>query len=126
MVRDGTSKNNTITTHIKDLEHWKKEFSYELLSIYEDKRNSNVLTLKFDIQIPDIFKNNKHISNDYLFNSRENRIALLQGLMDTDGYTQSNGVCEIIQKKENLIDQIRFLLNSLGVKTRKNKVNQWY
>ncbi|UWF82784.1 MAG: Homing endonuclease [Bacteriophage sp.] len=34
--------------------------------------------------------NNKHIPDDYIFDSRENRLKLLAGLIDTDGWYQSD------------------------------------
>ena len=64
-------------------------------------------------------KDNKHIPHDYLFNSYENRLALLQGLMDTDGYVTDRGgsiQCEIIQKRKSIADGIGFLLSSFGIK----------
>lgn len=66
-------------------------------------------------------KFNKHIPNEYLFNSYENRLALLQGLMDTDGYigtnkTNGSNKIEIQQKNKNIADGICFLLSSFGIK----------
>jgi hypothetical protein len=58
---------------------------------------------------------NKHIPKDYLINSRENRLKLLAGLIDTDGHydTKGNGY-EITQKSTILADGILFLARSLG------------
>jgi len=57
--------------------------------------------------------NNKHIPHDYLVNSRENRLKLLAGLLDTDGYYCKKGF-EITQKSDALADSILFLARSLG------------
>ena len=57
--------------------------------------------------------NNKHIPKQYLINSRENRLSLLAGLIDTDGHVSRKGV-EIIQKRLELSTQIEQLCNSLG------------
>jgi len=58
---------------------------------------------------------NKHIPNEYLVNSREIRLQLLAGILDTDG---SLLACktgfEIIQKSERLARDIRELCTSLG------------
>lgn len=61
---------------------------------------------------------NKHIPSDYLINSKNNRLALLAGLLDSDGHylSDSNGF-EITQKDENLLRQIKFLCDSLGYRT---------
>jgi replicative DNA helicase len=59
--------------------------------------------------------NNKHIPQHYLSNSREHRLALLAGLIDSDGYyDDAFHVMEIVQKRESLAKQIKFLADSLG------------
>ena len=60
--------------------------------------------------------NNKHIPQEYLFGSVEQRTELLQGIMDTDGTASKAGQCEITQKNKRLIDDISKLLTSLGIK----------
>ena len=57
--------------------------------------------------------NNKHIPNAYKINSREIRLQVLAGLIDTDGY-MSNNCYEITQKNKVLADDIVFLARSLG------------
>ncbi len=66
---------------------------------------------------------NKHIPNDFLINSYENRLQLLAGLIDADGYYTNEFNCfEIVQKSEKLAKQIKFLCDSLGFRTSlKNK-----
>lgn len=58
--------------------------------------------------------NDKHIPNEYLVNSRENRLLLLAGLLDTEGY-QLNGCYEIVTKYDKLKDGILYLCRSLGL-----------
>lgn len=59
----------------------------------------------------------KHIPADYLTGSIEQRLELLRGLMDTDGYA-AEGVnsCEFSQSNETLAMQVYYLLVSLGMK----------
>jgi predicted phage terminase large subunit-like protein len=59
---------------------------------------------------------NKHIPLDYMEASVEQRVALLQGLMDTDGTCVESGSCSYTSVLPGLIDQIKELLASLGVK----------
>ena len=67
--------------------------------------------------------NNKHIPKIYLRSSIKQRLALLQGLMDTDGYVGKNGECEFIQKNIDIADGLCELLSSLGIKyTRREKI----
>ena len=56
---------------------------------------------------------NKFIPKDYLFNSISNRIELLQGLVDTDGYINKH-VIEISTASEALSNNIKELVLSLG------------
>jgi len=59
--------------------------------------------------------NNKHIPTVYKYNSRSNRLKLLAGLLDTDGWYDSKGKCyEITQKNNRLSEDIEYLARSLG------------
>jgi SpoVK/Ycf46/Vps4 family AAA+-type ATPase len=57
---------------------------------------------------------NKHIPSLYKINSREVRLRLLAGLIDTDGCMAGNDF-EIIQKRERLANDIVFVARSLGL-----------
>lgn len=57
--------------------------------------------------------NNKHIPNDYLYNSRNIRLQLLAGLIDSDGFVQRTGL-GYITKLETLANQVTYLCRSLG------------
>ena len=61
--------------------------------------------------------NNKHIPKDYLLNSREVRLKLLAGLIDTDGYVSRNGTRVNFTQSyihKQLLDDVLFLARSLG------------
>lgn len=64
---------------------------------------------------------NKHIPMRYLLASREDRLRLLQGLMDTDGYTDTKGSCEFCQKSGQLAEDVYVLLRTLGYKPSKHE-----
>ena len=57
--------------------------------------------------------NNKHIPMIYKCNSRENRLKLLAGLIDSDGFLDNGGL-EFTQKNETLMDDVVYLARSLG------------
>lgn len=62
---------------------------------------------------------NKHIPQQYLRASIQQRIALLQGLMDTDGHCSAqNGRCEFTTTSPDLRDGAFELLASLGIKAK--------
>ena len=60
--------------------------------------------------------NNKHIPDDYLIDSKENRMRLLAGLIDSDGhaFNPPKRGYEITQKRKLLSEQIQKLALSLG------------
>lgn len=55
-----------------------------------------------------------NIPYQYLTASRVDRLALLAGLLDTDGYL-TNNCYEIVQKRRNIADAIVFLARGLGL-----------
>lgn len=68
---------------------------------------------------------NKHIPEIYMHSSVEQRLLLLQGLMDTDGSCDKRGECEFAQKNPVLTYQVLELIRSLGIKANiKNRDTQ--
>lgn len=57
----------------------------------------------------------KHLPYRYKVNSRANRLQLLAGIVDTDGYVGTNNVIEVATKWRALADDIAFLARSLGI-----------
>lgn len=83
----------------------------------------NVIGLAHKLRLMGL-QNNKHIPIDYLLSSQEQRLALLQGLMDTDGcVNKGRGMCEFTQKSGRLVDDVYVLLRSLGYKPTKHEYN---
>jgi deoxycytidine triphosphate deaminase len=63
----------------------------------------------------------KHVPPYYLTGSVEQRLALLQGLMDSDGYADEVGRCEFVSTLEHLSDAVVELAASLGLRPVKRK-----
>ncbi|ADI00491.1 terminase TerL endonuclease subunit [Salisediminibacterium selenitireducens] len=59
---------------------------------------------------------NKHIPEEYLRASIKQRMALLQGLMDSDGYVSKRGQCEYTTVSLQLSKDVSELIRSLGMK----------
>lgn len=57
---------------------------------------------------------NKHIPEEAYRWSKQNRLALLQGLMDTDGTCSKNGSPSFCNKNKNIIKGVCYLVSSLG------------
>jgi len=59
---------------------------------------------------------NKFIPLDYKYNSKEVRLSILQGLMDTDGYMPKNGAggAEFYSTSKQLANDVKEIAESLG------------
>ncbi len=70
---------------------------------------------------------NKRIPRQYLEASFEQRLDLLQGLMDADGCCDKDGRCEFVQcdDRKELIKDVQELIHSLGIKTSMYKKESW-
>ena len=62
--------------------------------------------------------NNKHVPAEYLRGSVSQRLALLQGLMDTDGCSCESGAVEFTSTKRVLAEAVVEMALSLGSKAR--------
>jgi deoxycytidine triphosphate deaminase len=60
----------------------------------------------------------KRIPDEYLFSSIQQREALLEGLMDTDGYVDEFGRCDLTTVKEALAEQMLELVAGLGFRPK--------
>lgn len=131
---DGTSKKPEFTVCEDDLEMYEPlKDIYGDYKLHRDSRNTKTLTVSFTGdrgQNNSILRNqliqagvfgNKHIPSEYLRASKEQRLALLQGLMDTDGCISKSGQCEFIQKSNIISDGLCELLSSLGIKYNRVK-----
>lgn len=89
---------------------------YAIIGIKSKPHSSSLVSKLRAIKV----LNNKHIPDDYLYNSEEVRLKLLAGLIDSDGYN-SNNCYEIIQKRRHLALQIKYLADSLGFRVSINE-----
>lgn len=123
---DGPKEAGNISCCVDDYEKYSEillEAGYEVsdLRLQQGSENSGTFTvygLITKLKDNNLF-GNKHIPEIYLRASIENRLELLRGLMDSDGYCMEKcGTCQFYQKDIKLFSQVRYLLNSLGIKSR--------
>ena len=117
---DGDTDNSVITISEKK-EQLKKSFEsngYGLKHISRDDISYYIQDGFRTLLAKNNLLGNKHIPQEYLRASVEQRKSLLQGLMDTDGYVDINGNCEMVQKSLQLIKDIKELLGTLGIKSK--------
>ena len=129
LLGDGSLKKDgsCVLTGLKeDIDFYSYLIPYELGNQYLDKRTTSVITISVkgisqhirDLKV-NCHGNAKFIPKQYLFSSIEQRIELLQGLMDTDGSIQHNGRIDFCSNSEQLVDDVSFLVRSLGGTTKK-------
>ena len=90
-----------------------------ILNYNNTRINNHVSKLSSDLKKIGVFKN-KHIPEEYKFGSVEQRLSLIQGLMDTDGSVASTHYhqCEFVQKRKDIVDDVQEILSSLGIKSK--------
>lgn len=120
---DGTSANAQITSHPSDSEIIRR---IEADGFAVEKKKPQYLHLIKNLQVT-LRKNNliknKHIPEAYFNASKEQRMDLLRGLMDTDGTISNGRQCEFCSVKEHFAHQVQRLANGLGIKACMNVGN---
>ncbi len=111
---DGTALNGNITS--ADAENVKKisNLGYEVYLKNGTPYTYNVTGLAKSLRKLGL-KNNKFIPSEYLRSSVEDRLELIRGLMDSDGYASSEGKCVFYNTNKTLIDGFMELAKSLGI-----------
>lgn len=72
-----------------------------------------------DIGVWETRTKTKRIPSDYLYSSKEQRLELLKGLMDSGGYAHNRGyMAGYYSVNKELIDDVSLLVRSLGIKCR--------
>ena len=111
---------NTIrfTSHKDDIETYRLNSPYEIVE-HKSKYDygikiNNILNILEEYRLLNVLSDAKFIPKDYLFNSSEVRMSLLQGIMDTDGTVNNNGVPMLTTTSEQLAKDVRWLCHSLG------------
>ena len=137
LLGDGSFRNpgykNAVyfTAEDKDFEVYKTLIPYTINKVSSGKYT-------YSIQIQDIYKildiyglnqkksEYKFIPEEYKYNSRAVRIALLKGLLDADG-TVSNGKIELVLSSKRMIEDVRWICASLGIPCTNIRIKKtWY
>ena len=124
---DGCSNGTSVVSMEPEVEQHMREYADHLGMIFKKRTTNSEKTYSFSInrgageqpnRLMDKLRKynllgNKHIPQIYKANSRENRLQLLAGLIDSDGYLNRNSF-QIVQKRKTLSEDILFLARSLG------------
>ena len=116
---DGWSSQGAITAHPDDQSSLQTELA---TAGYESKvRNAGdgyqvgVYGLKTQLRGADVLSN-KHVPEEYFLASTDARLALVQGLVDSDGHVYRNGQIEFSNKNPEILRAFIRLTASLGLK----------
>ena len=109
-----------LTCHKDELSHYHAEIPYIFGAIYKDPR-SNAVTQSIrglgrilkDMEL-NVRGELKFIPWEYFYGSIEQRLAILQGLMDTDGTVSENGRTSFCSSSYQLCDDLACMVRSLG------------
>ena len=115
---DGASASGRISAHPADQPYMREAFEKAGYTTTDIAAPSafGVLGLQRELRHIGVL-NDKHIPAIYLRASREQRLALLQGLVDTDGHVEpGTGRTEFTTTRSRLADDVVELVASLGVK----------
>lgn len=125
MIGDGNFKSGVITvgnSDSKEIISILNEKEHSFVTHVKEKRN-NINSLAFGTNFTHLLSeyydttsvaHQKFIHHDYLYNSLDNRIELLNGLMDSDGTCQKNGCSCYNTKSKQLAEDVKQLVLSLG------------
>jgi len=124
LLGDGsTSQSVRLHGHVDDMEVYKKYIPYKLGKEHIDTRNNNVVSygvLGLQQKVKELGINvhgdNKFVPKEYFKGSKEQRLELLTGLMDTDGTISRNGRTTFCSNSEQLVLDVMELCRSLGGK----------
>jgi len=132
---DGSFKNKNIkfSVHKDDYDSLFSLFKLKENKPQDNKRNGyiNVGNSLFDLHLEHTRSHNKFIPDIYKYTTIENRLSILQGLMDTDGHCMKskngnfNGT-EFSTVSEQLCDDVAEIVHTLGGICRKRSRRSFY
>ena len=127
---DGTKDKSQINTRDKEVIDYLKDYlpSIECSFSNKQKHKYKIEGVKFiNVLENNNLLNNKHIPLNYKANTRENRLKLLAGIIDSDGNYDGRGCgFDIVQKSESLLNDILYLVRSLGFSAYKTQLKNSY
>lgn len=103
----------------------RNKFQYQITHELDVKHKKSTYWYFNRQLIDNNLKENKHIPEAYLLASYNQRLELLQGLMDTDGTVSKKGEVSFCAKNERLAKDVYRLIRSLGIIATVKKNETW-
>lgn len=123
---DGASATTRITSGDPEVIEYLFQYAAEnglRIHVEDNSENSKVYAISAQRGNRNVFREhlrryemlgNKHVPHRYLTGSRQERLELLAGIIDTDDHLASRGCFDICLKSERLLDAVVFISRSLG------------
>lgn len=136
---DGTTANQSITNIEPEIKTWLFEYALSMglmLSVRKYKDRAPTLSIiskagsegNRDNNLMGRMKEyglfgNKHIPEPFMINDSRNRLQLLAGIIDTDGWVDSHSIA-ITLKVKRLAEEVQFVARSLGFRATMREVKK--
>lgn len=114
---DGSKHGNVISTNDVEIVEAFADAGFE--PKYKGGSDYSIRNLNQRLRKAGIRRGEKHVPSLYRRASQEQRLALVQGLMDTDGTVTTDGKCRFDNTNAHIVEGMEELLHSLGIKTRR-------
>lgn len=123
-LSDGSKNTAEITSKDEETEELLSGKGYELKKKKQPREHAatyRLSNLQLQLRVLNLLYN-KHVPDEYKVGSVDQRFSIIQGLMDGDGTVDRWGRCEFTNTSKNLVDSLREILASLGIKSSCQKV----
>ena len=114
-----------LTAHEDDWPIYAQEIPYSLGKVWRDKRNPATISRTVQginqfvsMHGLDTHGSEKRVPTEFLYGSVAQRLAVLQGLMDTDGTCTVDGKASFCSASRGLVEDVMWLARSLGGEAR--------
>lgn len=112
------SKGVLFSSTVKDQKTYEKLLNTKIREYKNSNcfiESANIKNKLIELGLYKIKSDNKFIPDIYKYNSKEVRLEILKGLMDTDGSAFSSGI-EYISKSKQLAEDVLWIGRSLGIR----------
>jgi hypothetical protein len=118
---DGSSRAQVLTTMDPEMVAAFEGAGFPVGAVHAKRPNSKASSFRFIGLLPHLkaldVLGNKHVPDPYLWASADQRLSLLQGLMDTDGtVAKRSGSAEFCNTNRGLAEAVAHIVRSLGMK----------
>ena len=119
-------KENALEQFDVDLKQYPSSKSFEFVFSKRNGKNNHITDILRELGLMGSKSEHKFIPKKYLYGSVDQRIALLQGLLDTDGSITEKSVIEFSTASSQLADDTQQLCESLGIIVRRTIKTTYY